>query len=210
MAVKAVAARPVQVWRGTARQGLAWRGGHCQKWPPCRLTKTREQKVTNQQLVEILRGLEDQEGRLTPETVVAAAPQRHLLHPRFEWDDSKAAHEHRIDTARGLIRVVYMAVRHEKTVWRVPVYTRDPSMASDVQGYRATMRVRDEPDEAHAALAMEMARVASILVRARGMAMALGLDGAIDAIDAQVAEFVSELHRRRAEDRPEDEDRPEA
>lgn len=46
-------------------------------------------------------------GGLTPEAVVeAAADATNPLHPAFEWNDSKAAHEHRLGQARGLIRAV--------------------------------------------------------------------------------------------------------
>lgn len=47
------------------------------------------------------------EGKLTPEaTVNAASDPRHALHPHFEWDDARAAHAHRLDQARAIIRIV--------------------------------------------------------------------------------------------------------
>lgn len=46
-------------------------------------------------------------GRLTPEAVVADARSPNSpLHSFFEWDDSAAAQEHRLQQARGLIRTV--------------------------------------------------------------------------------------------------------
>lgn len=49
----------------------------------------------------------DREGHLTPSAVVEAA-QYSLspLHAHFEWDDATAAHAHRLDQARELIRVI--------------------------------------------------------------------------------------------------------
>lgn len=59
-----------------------------------------------------LHELYDQHGELTPAIVVqAAAPPEHPLHNRFEWNDEKAGHAHRIDQARGLIRSVRIEFR---------------------------------------------------------------------------------------------------
>jgi hypothetical protein len=47
------------------------------------------------------------EGELRPKAVVdAARDKRHVLHPHFEWDDSVAAENFRLDQARNLIRIV--------------------------------------------------------------------------------------------------------
>lgn len=44
-----------------------------------------------------------------PDTVVRAAePDEAPLHPYFEWDRDKAAHEHRKDQARKLIRSIHV------------------------------------------------------------------------------------------------------
>lgn len=46
-------------------------------------------------------------GRLTPNLVVdAARSNNHPLHQHFEWDDSVAAEQFRLDQARNIIRVV--------------------------------------------------------------------------------------------------------
>lgn len=45
------------------------------------------------------------EGTVTREKIVElAAKKSHPLHPFFEWDDTKAAHEHRLERAYQLIR----------------------------------------------------------------------------------------------------------
>lgn len=50
-------------------------------------------------------------GDLTPEAVVEAAKdKRNPLHAVFEWDDSKAAHEYRLQQAGVLIRSVVVTV----------------------------------------------------------------------------------------------------
>lgn len=46
-------------------------------------------------------------GRITPHAVVNdARPEDSPLHPAFEWDDTRAAEEHRLEQARCLIRSV--------------------------------------------------------------------------------------------------------
>lgn len=55
--------------------------------------------------LELLRIYEN-DGILTPEAVVEAAqPKTSPLHPHFEWDNKKAAHQYRLDQARELIRL---------------------------------------------------------------------------------------------------------
>lgn len=56
--------------------------------------------------------LEQRDGLLTAEAVLAdARSPRSPLHGFFEWDDSKAAHAHRIRTAGTLIRAVAYRVQ---------------------------------------------------------------------------------------------------
>jgi hypothetical protein len=58
---------------------------------------------------------------LTPAAVVEAAePESSPIHNAFEWDDEKAAHEHRLQQARGLIRAV--CVVYEPNEEPRPVY----------------------------------------------------------------------------------------
>lgn len=50
-------------------------------------------------------------GELTPEAVVDAARNpKNPLHSAFEWDDAKAAQEHRLQTAGLLIRSIVVTV----------------------------------------------------------------------------------------------------
>jgi hypothetical protein len=48
----------------------------------------------------------ERDGALNPETIIATArAATSPLHDRFEWDDGVAAHQHRLNQARRLIRV---------------------------------------------------------------------------------------------------------
>ena len=56
---------------------------------------------------EELDRLEKKAGSLTAEAVVkAATPKRSVLHRCFEWDDKKAANEHRLSQARYILRSI--------------------------------------------------------------------------------------------------------
>lgn len=63
-------------------------------------------------------------GELTPEDVVADAKHDNSpLHSFFEWDDTAAAHKHRLAQARGLIRaVVAVYVSDDKPAVRQKAY----------------------------------------------------------------------------------------
>jgi len=46
-------------------------------------------------------------GELTAETIVAAATsESSAIHSQFEWDDSEAAHQYRLNQARRLVKIV--------------------------------------------------------------------------------------------------------
>lgn len=66
----------------------------------------------NEVLAELLKlKRTDEEGHpilLAEDVVKAARRESHPLHPRFEWDDRKAANEHRLYQARHLIASVYV------------------------------------------------------------------------------------------------------
>ena len=56
---------------------------------------------------EILQAIVDEEGRLTPTLLVHRAPDTaHPLHNRFDWDDTSAARNYRLQQAAALIRSV--------------------------------------------------------------------------------------------------------
>lgn len=67
-------------------------------------------------------------GELTPEDVLADARHNNSpLHSFFEWDDSAAAEQHRLQQARGLIRaVVAVYVRPDKPAVRQRAYIHVP------------------------------------------------------------------------------------
>lgn len=67
-------------------------------------------------------------GELTPEDVVKDAENPNSpLHSFFEWKNSKAAHQYRLQQARGLIRtVVAVYVQDDKPAVRTRAYVHIP------------------------------------------------------------------------------------
>jgi len=79
------------------------------------------------------------DGSLDPERVVDAAKNPNSsMHGQFNWDDSEAAHEHRLSQARALIkRVKVNVIRSDNQVVRVSSFIRSPTGA----GYDYTQQV---------------------------------------------------------------------
>lgn len=96
--------------------------------------------MQNKRIIEELRRIESKNGILRAEDVVKnAAVRTSPLHPEFEWDDTKAAHQHRLDQARALIRVCVEFVGEEKKPRQVFVSLKSDRIAGG--GYRSTVSV---------------------------------------------------------------------
>lgn len=126
-------------------------------------------------------------GRLTPERVVDdARDSESPLHDLFEWDDSIAAHQHRLMQARTVIRSVRAEVRVDRRTVSTVRYVRDPSAGGE-QGYVTVASLRDEKEMARETVQTELRRVRTTLRRARDIADVLGLAEELDSLLAQVA-----------------------
>lgn len=80
-------------------------------------------------------------GFLKPADVVSEAQHpESVLHPYFEWNDTKAAHEHRLEQARKLIRVSVTILPGAEDYGPIRAYVKlnddNPN-----QGYRASTEV---------------------------------------------------------------------
>jgi hypothetical protein len=77
-------------------------------------------------------------GRVPPEAVVNfARDENTALHAEFEWDDTEAAHQFRLEQARKIIRLNIDVIETPNGNVRMPVYV---SLVSDRRGgggYRA-------------------------------------------------------------------------
>jgi hypothetical protein len=80
-------------------------------------------------------------GKLLPEDVVEAAkPKSSPLHSKFTWDDTVAAHQHRLWQARQLISVTVLTVVGKKTQMFVSL-TKD---RHEGNGYRHVVDVLND------------------------------------------------------------------
>lgn len=105
-------------------------------------------KVGARSVRQVRKALEDvrkdnEEGLLVAEQVVdAARDPRSSLHSYFEWDDGKAAEQHRLAQARALIRTIEVILPDDPDENLVPRYV---SLVIDRKrpggGYRETRKV---------------------------------------------------------------------
>jgi flagellar basal body rod protein FlgC len=139
---------------------------------------------TPDQIRRELDGIADKHGgALLPEHVVleAQAPS-HLLHERFEWDDARAGHAHRIEQARTLIRSVRVEVRIQELTVKTVAYVQNPANRVGEAGYISLPRVQSDEEMSRAVVAQEFGRALAALQRARNVAAALGLGESIDEL----------------------------
>lgn len=96
-----------------------------------------------------LERVREKNGGITDDAIVdAAKPKNHVLHSWFEWDDSKAANEHRRAQARTLIRsfeVVYVE-QPEITTRAYEVETKSGKPAEQRTVYTTTQEVLANPE----------------------------------------------------------------
>lgn len=134
-----------------------------------------EQKEQTTAIRAELQRLEDANGRLTATIVLEAARSpSSVLHSRFEWDDQQAAHSHRLEQARQLIRSVRVEIVTETKNVSTVSYVRDPE-AGEEQGYVSTKQLTMEPINAAKLVDQEFARAMACLARAETLAEALGV-----------------------------------
>lgn len=130
----------------------------------------------NDVVISVLRKLEHAPGQVDPSAVVkAAANPKHPLHGRFEWDDSIAGHQHRLQQARKLIASVYVEVTINETTLRPVYYVRDPAKDSRNEGYVSISSLQGKPARIRALMQAELARIDAILTRTIDLADALGV-----------------------------------
>lgn len=116
-------------------------------------TKPKPKKATKGQLIQ--RELErirkrNEHGLLVPQEVLEVATDpRNILHKEIQWDDKKAAHAHRLDQVRSLIRVYVDAVSHTPTYVSLTIDRANKSGG----GYRRMQDVLD-----HKAAMAELAK----------------------------------------------------
>lgn len=141
---------------------------------------TARMRAVYQRLQELA---DPETGVVTPEQVVREAKNpRSVLHHYFEWNQDKAAHEHRLAQARHLIRSVrYVEVITQVELTHVPAYVHVTS-PERVSGYRPLDNVKQTREQALEVFNNEIKRARVILERACGIAEVLGLRAELEQI----------------------------
>lgn len=107
--------------------------------------------ITDSAIAAELRRIADaNQGELSPHHVVdAARDEESPLHASFEWDDSEAAQQWRLQQARNLIRVVvsYEPVGDGKEIPVRVFVSLTPDRAKGGAGYRLTSAVMADEDQ---------------------------------------------------------------
>lgn len=104
------------------------------------------------------------DGVLREEDVVQEARRpTHPLHDRFEWDDTKAAHAHRLAQARELIRVAVTVLPGQRTPVRA--FVSLPNDRTPEGGYRRTEDVLTSADLRAQLLAGALAELRALEAR---------------------------------------------
>ena len=148
------------------------------------MNKHTEKMKHREAVKAALQALSDfHEGKLTPEIVYRAAlDPESPLHKEFEWDLQKAAKEHWLNTARKLIQSVRVEIRTEKITVKVPAYLRDTEVEPYEQGYTTLAVAKSDEDRKRDVLLHELMRLRGYIERVRGIAMAFGLQNAVDSM----------------------------
>ena len=95
-----------KAWTGALRQGRAWQAWNCQKGDIYMVYqwKVPLYKVPAQIAGEHIQKLADEHGEVTPMILLEdARPEGSVLHPCYEWDDTKAAEKYRLHQSKLII-----------------------------------------------------------------------------------------------------------
>lgn len=136
-------------------------------------------------------------GTVRPDDVVEAAMDpASPLHGYFEWCQEKAAHAHRLDQARELIRSIKVLVVTKTRTIAAVGYVRRPDLPPDEQGYTSIARIRTDADLARAALIEEFSRASSALARAHRLAAAFSLEGEVKSLEQQCGRLARQIEEQ--------------
>jgi hypothetical protein len=144
----------------------------------------RSFKVSAELVGQELTQIEKAEGRVTPAAVVdRARSSNNVLHGFFEWDDSKAADQYRIEQARGLIQcVVVKAVGDAEPSSPVRAFVN--LSGSDGREYLGIMRVMSDDVKREQLLRKAKQELDEWRARYRGLQEFASVFAAIERLDA--------------------------
>jgi hypothetical protein len=147
--------------------------------------------MTNRERIrQMLLQCKDKKGEITATAVVAHASKnkKSALGRKFEWNNTRAAHAHRIATARELMTTyITVAYTSYSRVINVPEYVRSPRAEPQQQGMMSLDDMNRH--DAQRTMEIEFKRVADALERARDVVGYLNRKhpGLVNALEQMVA-----------------------
>lgn len=128
-------------------------------------------------------------GNLDPELVVEVASKpRSPIHKEFEWDDATAAHEHRVERARNMIRCIHV-IREEAPEVEARAYEvrRLPAEEGEAAAkprnvYQTTEDILADPLARDRLLARAMGELAAFRERYAGLSELAVVFAALDDV----------------------------
>ena len=112
--------------------------------------------------------LAEDNGYINPERVIEDASNRNSpIHTEFDWDDKSAAHTHRLDQARTLIRFVKLNVQVHNVTVVAPYYVPDPERPLHSKRYIELTVAGRNAETARQVLLAELDRIAAAIRRAQ-------------------------------------------
>jgi hypothetical protein len=149
--------------------------------------------VISEAVKQAVRALENDEGNVEPEEVVARARDpASPLHSHFEWDDAAAAHRDRLQTARRLIGSVRMSVTYEKIPLDGVRYVRSPISNT---AFVNLHRVRNNEEVAREIMLEELAKLKRAARRCRSVATYFGVASEVTALNDLADEILAAIQR---------------
>jgi hypothetical protein len=138
------------------------------------------------------------DGVALPEVVVQEARNpKHPLHQEFDWNDSSAAHKHRLDTARHLIASVEVELHIEDVVVSAISYVHDVRQGRRGQGYCSVDALAKRREDAAQTMAIELERIEALIKRARSIALGLGLGDYLETALANIVRAKLRIEGRK-------------
>ncbi len=125
-------------------------------------------------------------GKLTPEDAVRRARRSsNPMHSEFEWDDTVAGHQHRLDQARHLFASYKITVqvtrveRREVTVVEVrqQEFIRSVAVPANIQLYESFEDVQADPKQMKLVMARELGVARTYLYKTLASAGKVGMAG---------------------------------
>lgn len=137
--------------------------------------------------------LQREDGQIVVDDVIdAARDEASPLHSAFTWDDAEAAHQHRRDQARALLKRYHFEISVHNVTITVPSYIEAPKpIGSSPAAYVAVDRI--QADDRRAAVIRALRQARGSLQSAIDLALFFGegqeLRPALALIDAQINEL---------------------